>query len=60
MKIKELSYPLVLGQNTGGPLQLLLTAQDLAGVSKDHSAFLLLLNTKAQENGISLGRSGDR
>ena len=59
MKSRELSYPLVLGQKAGGPLQLLLTAQDLAGVSKDHSAFLSLLNTKAQENGVPLGRSGN-
>lgn len=57
VKTNELRYPLVLAQKAGGPLQLLLTAQDLAGVSKDHLAFLSLLNTKAQENGIPLGRS---
>jgi hypothetical protein len=57
VKTKELRYPLVLGQKAGGPLQLLLTAQDLAEVSKDHSAFLKVLNEKAEENGLPLGRS---
>ncbi|KAJ9659417.1 hypothetical protein H2198_003146 [Neophaeococcomyces mojaviensis] len=59
VKTKELSYPLVLGQKADGPLQLLLTAQDLAGVSKDHSAFLSLLNAKAKENGVPLRHSGN-
>jgi hypothetical protein len=57
VKTKELRYPLVLGQKAGGPLQLLLTAQDLAEVSKDHSAFLKVLNEKAEENSLPLGRS---
>jgi hypothetical protein len=59
VKTKELRYPLVLGQKAGGPLLLLLTAQDLATVSKDHSAFLSLLDTKAQENGVPLERSAN-
>lgn len=59
VKTKELRYPLVLGQNAGGQLQLLLTAQDLAEVSKDQSAFLKVLHQKAEENGLPLGRSAN-
>jgi hypothetical protein len=59
VKTEELRYPLVLGQKAGGPLQLLLTAQDLAEVSKDQSAFLKILNQKAEESGLPLGRSAN-
>jgi hypothetical protein len=47
---------MVLGQRAGGSLQLLLTAQDLAVVSKDHSSFVKLLNEKAEENDLPLNR----
>ena len=56
VKTNELRYPVVLGRRAGGPLQLLLTAQDLAVVSKDQSAFLTLLSKKADESGLPLNR----
>ena len=59
VKTKELKYPVVLGQRAGGPLQLLLTARDLAVVSKDHSAFVKLLNEKAEENDLPLNRGAN-
>jgi hypothetical protein len=59
VKTNELRYPVVLGQGAGGPLQLLLTAQDLAVVSKDHSAFVKLLNEKAEENDLPLDRGAN-
>jgi hypothetical protein len=52
-----LKYPLVLVQDsskTGAGLQILLTADDLAGVSKDHAGFVTLLSERAQQKGIRL------
>ena len=45
---------MVLAQTTGGPLQVLLNAEELAQVSKDHSAFLSLLTERAKEAHIPL------
>lgn len=52
----QLRYPIVLGQDpgNGSKLQLLLTAEDLAGVSKSHSEFLSLLLERAKDKGINL------
>ncbi|MCJ1380818.1 hypothetical protein MMC17_003927 [Xylographa soralifera] len=44
-----LRYPMVLGQQPSGPLQVLLTSEDLSTVSKDHTAFLSLLFQRAEE-----------
>ncbi|MCJ1320279.1 hypothetical protein MMC15_005617 [Xylographa vitiligo] len=44
-----LRYPMVLGQEPSGPLQVLLTSADLSEVSKDHTAFLSLLFKRAEE-----------
>jgi hypothetical protein len=55
VKEKQLRYPVVLGQNpSDSDLQVLLKSEDLAGVSKDHPAFLFLLSERAKENGIGL------
>ncbi|MCJ1404895.1 hypothetical protein MMC11_008121 [Xylographa trunciseda] len=51
-----LKYPMVLGQQPSGPLQVLLTSEDLSKVSKDHTAFLSLLSTRAEEKDIQLGK----
>jgi hypothetical protein len=53
---KQFKYPVVLGQNSqsGSSIQPLLGPEDLARVSKDHSAFLSLLSERAKENGIDL------
>jgi hypothetical protein len=47
----------VLGQGSesGCDLKILLTSEDLAGVSKSHSDFLSLLLGRAKEKGVQLG-----
>jgi 5S rRNA maturation endonuclease (ribonuclease M5) len=44
----------VLGRKDGGQLKVLLTADDLATCSSDHSKFLELLRTKTAEKGVPL------
>jgi hypothetical protein len=53
----HLRYPVVLGQSSesGCDLKILLTSEDLAGVSKSHSDFLSLLLGRAKEKGVQLG-----
>lgn len=53
---KKLRYPAVLGQDSKSEstLKLLLTSEDLAGVSKNHSGFLSLLLERAEKEGVDL------
>ena len=53
-KAKSLRYPVVLGQNSGGELEQLLSAEDLASCSKNHTEFLKVLRAKAAEKGIAI------
>ena len=47
---------MVLGQEPSGPLQVLLTSEDLSEVSKDHTAFLSLLFKRAEEKNVPLNK----
>jgi hypothetical protein len=44
----------------GENLQILLTAEDLAAVSKSHSDFLTLLFGRAREKGVRLGEEEEK
>lgn len=52
----RLRYPVVLGQDSRSEstFKVLLTSEDLAGVSKNHSGFLSLLLERAKEKGVDL------
>ncbi|KAK9321351.1 hypothetical protein V1517DRAFT_326794 [Lipomyces orientalis] len=50
----SLRYPVVLGKTKGRELELLMTSEDLAGCSGDHSQFLKLLRAKAVEKNVPL------
>lgn len=52
----KLKYPVVLGQDSksGSALEVLLTSEDLARVSKSHSDFLSMLLERAKEKDIEL------
>ncbi|KAL6245528.1 hypothetical protein RBB50_007527 [Rhinocladiella similis] len=54
IKANSLKYPVVLGRAGTSPLKTLLTSEDLLKVSTDHSAFLALLEQKAEEEKLPL------
>ena len=56
MSTNKLRYPVVLGQDSKSEstFKVLLTSEDLLGVSKNHSGFLSLLQERAKEKGIDL------
>ncbi|MCJ1447939.1 MAG: hypothetical protein MMC23_008451 [Stictis urceolatum] len=54
VKTNNLEYPMVLGQNSDGEIDKLLSASELTSVSKDHAAFLELLFERAASKGVRL------
>ena len=50
----KLRYPAIVARVEDGPLKLLLDAQALNSVSKDHEAFLKSLLSSAEQNDIPL------
>lgn len=54
MKGNSISYPAVLAQADHGPLKLVIDAEALRSVSKDHDAFLSLLVERGNKEGIPL------
>ena len=57
IETNNLRFPLVLGRSNGGSLEPLMNALDLAGCSKDHSAFLELLRARCQEKAIDISKN---
>ena len=52
VKDNQLKFPAVLGQKNSNPLVLLMTAEDLKPLSKNHNEFLKALETKVHENSL--------